>query len=551
MASKPLHLVAFSALAVHGALFLWIAADHVAYPGFVETTEGDALQHIERAAALRPIYPEAGSDFIPLPYMPLYYLAAAPLYRATGDSFAGPRLLSAASALLAGALLSWVAWRESRSRAAAALAGAFFLSSYAVSDAYHTCALPDSFLLLWLVLGYCFLAYGRTRIHDAAWVACFCLAFWTKQHGAFFAALAFAYAAVLRANRLPRWALLAGFLLGGPAAYFLLGPLLGEGFLFHTLTVPGRWERGAYIALRRTAFVLTVLVPALCLLAAQLAARTTSLRERRVHPLAAFTLIALAATTASMMAAGSSNNHYLPFMAVLCPAAALGAWSLLERGPVPHLGKALAASAAAAAVMVFASVRTYGHGLHPIPTHAPAVLAAAAVAYGITRVRRLRAARPAVAAVALSLAHFGIAWYDPFQFLREKGFEEGLARLRSELTAIPGPVVWMPFGNVPEALTEAKLPRAPSWVSIEDIERQRAPAEEVAATLRPLRESLRAGGDLFVLTNEALGGDTRLETFEGQLVLVKDYGKDFAGVRQIAYHWYSGRGFPRYLYRRR
>src|SRR4051812_40509728 len=83
------------ALALAGAGLAAVAAAHLAYPGFAETMEGDVLQHVERAARGRPIYPEPGGEYIALTYMPLYHLAAAPFYRLFGDSLFGPRLLSA------------------------------------------------------------------------------------------------------------------------------------------------------------------------------------------------------------------------------------------------------------------------------------------------------------------------------------------------------------------------------------------------------------------------------------------------------------------------
>ena len=42
------------------------------------------------------------------------------------------------------------------------LAAALYFASYRIMDAWLTCALPDAMYVMWLVLGFCFFAYGRT-----------------------------------------------------------------------------------------------------------------------------------------------------------------------------------------------------------------------------------------------------------------------------------------------------------------------------------------------------------------------------------------------------
>ena len=265
---------AWGALLLYGGAFLYLAARHVLYPGFTEPMEGDALQQIERAVHGLPLYPKPDGSFVALTYLPFYYFAAAPLYQIFGDSLMGPRLLSVVSAVLAGVLVWLWARAASGERTTAHLAAAFYFGGYRVMDAYLTCALPDAFLLFWVLLGWYFLARGTRRGHDVIWLVSFTLAFWTKQQGALYFALAIVYALWLRPpagvgeTRLPRWALVLGLLLGGPLAYKFIGPLLGERFVYHTLIVPGRWAKSPFVALSRTAFVLLCFVPFGMLLAA-------------------------------------------------------------------------------------------------------------------------------------------------------------------------------------------------------------------------------------------------------------------------------------------
>src|SRR5918912_1633506 len=178
--SRFLSRLALFALVLYGGTFLYLAIRHILYPGFTEPMEGNILHSIERVAHGLTPYPEPGGEFIAFDYLPLYYVLNAPLYLIFGDSFVGPRLLSSVCALAAGGLLGLIAWRESKSRAIAFLAAALYFSGYRIMDAYLTCALPDSLLLLWLLLGFYFLAYGTKRFHDALWLIFFSLAFWTK-----------------------------------------------------------------------------------------------------------------------------------------------------------------------------------------------------------------------------------------------------------------------------------------------------------------------------------------------------------------------------------
>ena len=200
MDSRWLKRFGEAALLIYGGVFAFLCVQHVLYPGFLELMEADTLHQITRIANGQPAYPLPDGEFIALAYNPLYYFVSAPTLALFGDSFAGPRLVSALCALFAGGLIGWIAWRESQSRTAAMLASALYFSSYRLMDAWLTCALPDAMLLMWVLLGYCGLAYGRTKWHDVAWLLCFTLAFWTKQHGAFFFGFAVLYALLFRRN---------------------------------------------------------------------------------------------------------------------------------------------------------------------------------------------------------------------------------------------------------------------------------------------------------------------------------------------------------------
>ncbi len=56
---------------------------------------------------------------------------------------------------------------------------------------------------------------------------------------------------------------------------------------------------------------------------------------------------------------------------------------------------------------------------------------------------------------------------------------------------------------------------------------------------------------LYLLTDSHLDETPGWQAAAADFELVRDFGKEFADVRQIAVHWYGGGNYPHYLYRRR
>lgn len=115
-------ILAAATLTVAGGGFALVAVGQLTFPGFTESMEGDILQHVERAAHGRPIYPAPGGEYIALAYMPLYYVLASPLFLLFGDSLFGPRLLSVVCAFASAGLIGRIATRETNSPATGVLA---------------------------------------------------------------------------------------------------------------------------------------------------------------------------------------------------------------------------------------------------------------------------------------------------------------------------------------------------------------------------------------------------------------------------------------------
>jgi len=565
------------ALLLFGSMFAYVAVQHVLYPGFVEPMEGDSLQHMERIAEGQPAYPLPGAEFIALSYMPLYYTVAVPFYRLFGDSFAGPRLLSVLCTLASSLLVAWIASRHSRTRTAPLLAAALFFGSYRIMDAWFTCALPDTLLLVWLLVGYCFLAYGDSWIHDLLWLVCFTLAFWTKQHGAFFFGFAVVYALLFRKNYLPRWVYLIGMLLGGPVAYFGLGRYLGDGFFDTTLLMPGNWERSVWLSARRTVFVLVEFVPFAILLTLSYLRdgdpkKSTvtlwrSLRElrharlqawmckrqtpqRTLDPLKWFTVTSLLACAVTMMAAGSSNNQYIPFLTFLCVTAAVGADRLASSTEEERLGGLLVAILMASGGMTWVARQEFGQ--HPIPVGVPGVALLVVLGYCFLRTRRMtQPARAGALALVLTIAQFATGAYWPLNYVPTGSFASDLSRLRQVIAELDGTVIWVPYGNVPQQLTGLKLAHAPSAIALEDVQRQVAAPRRADQALGPFRQRILGARRLYVLCHGPMEDVAVWKTLPVEWELVCDLQTQLAGVGQVASHWFGSSGAPRYIYRKR
>lgn len=548
MKSSGVFALSVVMLAVYGGLFVYICVRHTLYPGFIEPMEGAVLAHVERVAGGLALYPMPDGEFIAITYMPLYFIVSAPLFDYFGDSFLGPRLLSCASAVAAGAILWWIARRESGSSAVACIAAGLYFAGYRLMDAWLTCALPDSLVLLWLLLGFCYLAYGKNWFHDLLWILFFTLAFWTKQQGAFYFGFAVLYAVLLRKNSLPRWSLVLGMILGGPVAYWFLGQYLGDGFFYHTLTVPGRWERSVVFSLRRNAFVLFCYIPYVCVLSAYYVAAVTTWRPFRTTALAWFTVTAFLVTAFTLMASGSSNNHYIPFMAILCVTAALGAQQLSLGTQPKRLIAMLLVIAVGSIALIGASTKVYGVQ-YRIPLFAGVVTLVVPLLYLL--LSRFSTARSGGrAAAVLIVGQLVLCFYLPNDYLESPGYREDIDRLQEELAGIDGEIVWPLYGNVPATLTGVKLLPMPSRVIIQDVERQQGVESEVEKELAPLRDRLRNSDGIYVLSTNELRRST-WNHVPGEFELIRDYGDAFSAAKQITRHWFDWgtNSYPRYLYR--
>ena len=534
---------------LYSSIFCFIACNHILYPGFTETMEGDVLQHIQRISNGESPYKAIDGKFIPLCYMPLYYVFALPFYLVFGDSFIGPRLISCIFAIGSGILIGWIGWRETKSHIVAALASAFFFSGYRIMDAYLTCALPDSMFLFCLLMGYRFFAYSRNRLHDILWILCFSLAFWTKQHGAFFFGGVVFYALLFRKNYLPKLMIVMGLILGGPISYIVFLKLFGGDFLFYTFTVPGGWEHSIWISLRRTIFVLACFIPFLSLLSLFFLNKTIQIKKMKFTPLSWFLLTAFLSTMITMTAAGSSNNHYIPFIAILGITAACGFNELLNFNNIFKYWWLFFSICFFSIGVVLVSLKLYDN--HYIPIFVPIIAVLFLISYFIvSQIRLSLNKKQLLISIFLVLSQFAVSFYDPRSYLPDVEYQKDMLLLQKELNKLEAPVIWLPYGNVPQKLTGKKIESGPSWVVLEDLERQDNRNDHAEKILHRFKDHFDSKNELYILA------DGHLENFPGwsmlsnDFTLIQDFGTKFSGLRMAADHWFGGKNYPKFLYRK-
>ncbi len=103
-ATSPVRLV-LTALSVFwmGALVA-LFVNHLRFPLFLDLMEGVVLQHVERLAALQPVYTAPSPEYVPLAYNVGFYVLAVPFSWVLGLSLPTLRLIAMLATIGIGAL---------------------------------------------------------------------------------------------------------------------------------------------------------------------------------------------------------------------------------------------------------------------------------------------------------------------------------------------------------------------------------------------------------------------------------------------------------------
>jgi hypothetical protein len=468
-------------------VFLWF--NHARFPLHLDLMEGTVLQHLQRAVALQPIYPEPTPEYVPLAYNVLYYMLAAPFAWLFGTNLFTLRLVAILGMAGSGLILYRVVQERTRSRWWGLMAAGLFAAAYRVMDTYLDNAHSDSWLLCSALLGSYILDRNRSRLWNLAGVAVLVASFWFKQHGALFAiggVLFLTWREGLRRS-LPYW--LAAAILG-PISYVIAGPwLFGSHFLYFTWEVPRRWSELHLATLRRYAGFVAKSYPLLAL-SGTLVVIWYGLRKRAALNVWHVQFV-MAALTGFMgtLDFGSANNIFIP----------MGTWFIL-------LGTL---------------------GLHEFAT-------------------RFTATRKYPIYTLAFVASFALLVYNPFTVIVSPRADAAYADLIGVLRGLDGHVYGPSLGQLENGYT---LYPAAHWVALEDM--IRGPGRDTTnhpTTRRLLDPVINPEGPAYILTNYPLDVlIPALAFLTDYYVLETDYGERFQPLRVLPKRW--NHGWPRYLYR--
>jgi 4-amino-4-deoxy-L-arabinose transferase-like glycosyltransferase len=241
MIARAMRVSVVAVSAAASAIFLFLAWRHLHYPAEMDYIEGVMMDHVVRLAHSRPIYVAPSLDFVALAYMPLFTTVVSLLARVFGPELWEPRFISLLGTLGIVTLAVIIVRRESRSWTLAIAAGGLYLMGYgAAGGGHYDASRPDSMMLFLSLAGLATLRF-TTGVRGAMWAALLLtLAFFTKQHAAWFGIAALLH---LRWNDRDRFVPFALALVAGcVGGYFLLALVLGPWFMFYTWDVPSHWS---------------------------------------------------------------------------------------------------------------------------------------------------------------------------------------------------------------------------------------------------------------------------------------------------------------------
>ena len=467
------------------ALVAYLFTNHVTFPLHLDLMEGTVLEHLRRAVAGDPIYPEPGPEYVPFAYNPLYYILTTPFTWLLGVNLTTLRLVSMLGTVLSAAMLMVIVRGRTGSSWWGLLAAGLFAGGYRTMDAYLDTAHSDSWMLATTLLGFHLLDRSRTAGRRLTGCGLLVASFWFKQHGAIFALAGLLYLAFRDGVRKawPAWALATVL---GPALYLLGGPwLFGPRFHYFTFEVPSRWSEFSLAGPLRVAGFLASAY--LVLGAAALFRAVENARRRHLDLLTVGWMAALLTGLMGALDSGSSNNVFIP----------MGTWTIL----------------------------TGVLGLHALSDRP------------VWRRWRL--------APAALLASFALLVYNPLNVRTSPDAERSYADLLGFLEELDGSVYAPYIGQLPSGY---RLHPAAHWVALEDLVRgpgrDTYAAGRVVALLAP---AMFPDGEAWVLTNLPLEKNPAIAVLLQSYELAEDLEDRFQPLRVLPARW--DHGWPRYLYR--
>jgi hypothetical protein len=165
--------------------FLYVALTRVSYPFELEWLESGIAEHVDRLVNGQSIYNAPSTDFVQLPYAPLYFALGAVASLVGGVHFWTLRVISLLSIVATFAVIHAMVKRETQSLASGFIAAGLFAGTFALSGYWFDVAKPDS-LFLALTIGGVYAARSATTWRSAIVAALIMtLAVFAKQTAVF------------------------------------------------------------------------------------------------------------------------------------------------------------------------------------------------------------------------------------------------------------------------------------------------------------------------------------------------------------------------------
>ena len=222
-------------------IFVVLATRRIPYPLELDYIEGAMMDHIVRLSQGRPIYVAPSLDFITLAYMPGYATLVSLLARVNGPALWEPRLVSFTAMMINAFLVGFVLRRETRSWTLAIAGAGLLIGAFGVTGAHYDVGRPDSLMLCLVLSGLVVLRFTSGLRGAAVSALLLTLAFFTKQHAAWFVLAAMVHLAVN--DRLRFWLFSALAIAGCVGGYLALTLWLGPWFPFFTWEIPSHWSQ--------------------------------------------------------------------------------------------------------------------------------------------------------------------------------------------------------------------------------------------------------------------------------------------------------------------
>ncbi|MBI5710119.1 MAG: hypothetical protein HZC42_07445 [Candidatus Eisenbacteria bacterium] len=345
MLTRALRLLVWVLAALAAGAFLALAARRMVYPLELDCIEGVMMDHVVRLSHGQPIYVEPSLRFIALAYMPLFATVSAFLAHAFGPHFWEPRLFSVAAVVGNAALVVRILRAETRSWTVAAAGAGFYLMGFGITGSCYDVARPDSLMLFLALSGLAVLRFTTGTRGALAAALLLTLAFFTKQHAAWFALAAAAHLALNDRPRLLPFTL--AMALGAGGGFALLTLWLGPWFPFFTLQVPAGWSQLSPVRIAQ--YLGHGVLGSLALMSGSVLLSLALPEKPWRGPAGLWLLAGLAALGTGLMATLDPSAYRHVLMPTLMVAAVLGPLSIVR--VTRALGGAAAAGATALAVL--------------------------------------------------------------------------------------------------------------------------------------------------------------------------------------------------------